>query len=518
VALLGSVRLGGGRRFAATLVLLVVSAHGCADNGGGDGPGPTPGPMPEVGGITFSPPVIRLDNPTSPGQTKAAVGFTVDVKAYDTAGQVVTPSVENPLTVRVHGAPTGTIVPVEAVLTSGSSVAFTYDGSYFANPITLTAWIAHPRSSAARVAGAGSGATRSLGRTQIAHRNPIDCTYGTASYAVPLVQGTAGDAEPCDESATSDALRIRAAVGGGADVGAFCAFTIDTGSLGVVVPATDLGPEAVGPGAPGVKFYDSSGNTYAGNYYLAPVSFALADGTSVTTPPIKVLGITSAYCAPGYSECPKDPPSPTLRYLGIGFDRNATAADDGFDSPADNPFLQLANGADVGDVSPGYVLTGDGDVTLGITSTSGYATVPLTPSTTVPGDWNGATGCYGFPGLSDPVHFCGSFLLDVGIKSMFLDLKPSERPPGTFTDDCPAGHAPCVPATTTTLQVIAGDPSSPAMSYEVTLSNDVDGAAPTFAQWIDSSQTFVNTGRYPLSLYDYLFDARCGNVGFKPAD
>jgi len=57
-------------------------------------------------------------------------------------------------------------------------------------------------------------------------------------------------------------------------------FTVDTGSLGAIVPVGDLGPDAIGPGGPGVKFYDSSGNTFTGNYYLAPVSFAVKAGNS----------------------------------------------------------------------------------------------------------------------------------------------------------------------------------------------------------------------------------------------
>jgi hypothetical protein len=146
----------------------------------------------------------------------------------------------------------------------------------------------------------------------------------------------------------------------------------------------------------GVKFYDSSGNTFAGNYYLASVSFELADGSVVSTPPIKVLGITSAYCAKGYPECEKNPPTPTLHYVGV--DRNSTTTDDTFDSPADNAFLQVAAGGS-GTVSPGYILTGT-TITLGITSTEGFGLDPLAPSTTVSGDWNSAAGCFTFPRLS----------------------------------------------------------------------------------------------------------------------
>jgi hypothetical protein len=55
----------------------------------------------------------------------------------------------------------------------------------------------------------------------------------------------------------------------------FANFTIDTGSLGVIVPKDELvlGPNVHGPGAAGQKTYDSSGFSFSGNYYLAPVSY-----------------------------------------------------------------------------------------------------------------------------------------------------------------------------------------------------------------------------------------------------
>jgi hypothetical protein len=34
--------------------------------------------------------------------------------------------------------------------------------------------------------------------------------------------------------------------------------------------------------------------------------------------------------------------------------------------------------------------------------------------------------------------------------------------------------------------------------------------------WIDKTQVFVNTGRRVLFSCDYLYDARCGQVGFEP--
>jgi hypothetical protein len=66
------------------------------------------------------------------------------------------------------------------------------------------------------------------------------------------------------------------------------------------------------------------------------------------------------------------------------------------------------------------------------------------------------------------------------------------------------------------MQILAGTPSDPAMSYGFTVEAEPSGPAPKCVEWIDSSQIFVNTGRWPLFAFDYLFDARCGNAGFRP--
>ncbi len=487
------------RSMAFSMVLASLLAAACSD-GGGDA-------QPRPGEVTFSPPVVRLDNPRTKGETSSPSTFTVDVVAYDAGGRVIEPSAENPLVVEVHGAPPGAITPQSAVLRSGKAVRFAYDGSYFPNPITLVAWIDHHAAGSVARAAQASGTASSLGRSQIVHANPIDCTYGTESYTLPLLCDDGGPAADCVDETMENGLRVEAAVGTNVELQSF---TVDTGSLGVIVPASEIGAGATGPGAAGVKFYDSSGRTYAGNYVLAPVSFRLADGTVISTPPMKVLAINDAYCARGYPQCEADPPKPTLRYLGVGFDRNATTEGDGFDSPADNPFLQIAAGAAASDVSPGYVLTTT-EVTLGITSTAGFDTAALSPSSTVAGDWDTAPGCFAFPDLAQPNQFCGHLLLDVGIRNMFLALDKAQRPAGAVDHST---SLPTVP-NGTRMQIIAGSPDAPAASYDYVLSSTPSGPAPTTATWIESSSTFVNNGRRPLLAFDYLYDARCGNVGFK---
>jgi hypothetical protein len=449
--------------------------------------------------IVFSPTASRLSNPISSASTTTPQLIKLRFVAYDAFGEPIKISKDNLVTFNVYGAPGGTITPTSATVTSGNVIALAYNGQFFPNPITVEAYTAND--------GVGG---RAIGVTQILPRNKIACAYGTQGFTIPIDCG--GEADPaCSNDNIANGLKVIGSIGYNSPTAPDLKdFTIDTGSLGAVVPLTDLGPDAIGPGGPGVKFYDSSGNTFAGSYYLAPVSLETSAGTIIQTNPILVLAVDSGFCAPGYPNC--TPPGTDIHYLGVGFDRNNTTAGDAFDSPADNAFLQITDANNGTDISPGYTLSGD-DATVGITSTSGFNLVALTPNQSVPGDWKTAPGCYQFPTLSHPNQFCGTLLLDVGIDSMFLDLMPAKRPAGAVN-----------PADSTTLptglnvSILAGTPKSPGLSYSFAYapSSPATSVAPTKVTWINSSKIFVNTGRDVLFGDDYMFDGRCGNVGFQP--
>jgi hypothetical protein len=418
---------------------------------------------------------------------------------YDAFGEPIKITKDNPVTFNVYGAPSGVITPTSANVTSGNIITLAYNGQFFPNPITVEAYTTND--------GVGGHA---IGVTQILARNKIACAYGTQGFTIPIDCG--GEADPaCSNDNIANGLRVIGAIGYNSPTAPELKdFTIDTGSLGAIVPVTDLGPNAIGPGGPGVKFYDSSGNTFAGSYYLAPVSLQASDGSIVQTNPILVLAVDSGFCAPGYPNC--TPPGTDIHYLGVGFDRNNTTAGDAFDSPADNAFLQVTDANNGTDISPGYILSGD-DATIGITGTSGFNLVGLTPNQSVPGDWKTAPGCYQFPTLPRPNQFCGSLLLDVGIDSMFLDLVTARRPAGavdtTDSTTLPTGL---------NVSILAGAPKNPGLSYSFTYapSSPATSVAPTKVTWINSSKIFVNTGRDVLFGNDYMFDGRCGNVGFQP--
>jgi hypothetical protein len=451
--------------------------------------------------VDFRPGVTKLSDPTTSGAKQLPSKFTLNVLAYNASGSVINPTPDLPIRINVYGAPDGVITPVSTTITKGRFVTFSYNGQFFPNPITIEAYVSN-----------GTGG-QAIGVTQILPKNRLGCVYGMESVTIPFDCG--GQPDPaCADSNVTNGLKLFAAVGyNSPTAGNLTDFTVDTGSLGVVVPAKELGPDAIGPAGPGVKFYDSSGNTYAGYYYLARVSFGITSGaitTIVQTNPIKVLGIVKAYCAPGYSKCDKNPPSPNLHYLGVGFDRNNTTVDDSFDSPADNPFLQLTDSSNGTDLSPGYVLTDDG-ATVGITGTAGFNLVVLAPDKQIPGDWITTPGCYGFPELQGTNQFCGKLLLDVGIDGMFLDLPKSRRPAGAVD---PNDHT-TIPAGIET-SVVAGSPADPALSYEFNYEPDnATGVASETVTWIDNPKIFVNTGRRPLFGFNYMYDAHCGNTGFQ---
>lgn len=500
-----------------------------ASSNGGDLPGTplsagpaanaTPNPMSNE--VIFSPSVTELDNPTTLYGANPSSQFTIQANAFDAKGNPLAPTKSNPLHLEVYGAPDGVITPTSTKITSGNSAIFTYNGEFFPNNIVINGWIADPKGGDA------------IGVTQLLQLNQPPCaTTGTQDYSVPLVSTLPGP------------LKIKAAVGyttAAAAKGHLTKYTIDTGSLGVIVTTGDLptkgaaGTMAIGPAGRGVKCYDSSNKAYFGNYYLSPVDIQVTSGSSTTTAqtiPIVVLG-ANKYCK--VSDCTSlkqiscDKNSP-IHYMGVGFNRNSTTAGDLFDSPAENAFLHLTDRSNGTDINPGYILSPSDHttltgLTLGISDTSGYNLINLTPNANLPGDWQAQPACYSFPDLPAPNQFCtdvhdnnATALLDVGISEMFLDLPFAQRPTGSYDAANPKDLK--VPAGLR-MNVLMGSAGNPAMSYTFTTVQPPtypSGPAPTYSQWFDTTKTgsiFVNTGRRPLNSFDYLYGGQCGLVGFK---
>jgi hypothetical protein len=432
--------------------------------------------------IVFTPGTIQLNN---------AGQVTVNMTVFDSAGRIVSPTNDHPLHVNVYGVPTGVISPTESTLTSASSVTFTYNGGAFPNNMEIAAWQDDATNNGA-----------SLGTTLFVHANRPACNFRSQNYPLHVTSNVPNE------------IQVQAVVGANSPSGSdFKTFTIDTGSLGTIVTKSNLVMDSNvhGPGAPGQQFYDSSGYVFTGNYYLAPVSLKLKDGSYVQTNPILVLAVDGVHCHTGYSKCHISGP-PNLHYLGVGFDRGDANTGSLFSSPSDNAFLELTDANNGADISGGYILSTDG-VTLGITAnnSSGFNMVTLDPNSMAIGDWNAVPGCYGFPSLPGAPQFCGNLLLDVGISEMFMDAPSDQWPAGSYdsNNNVPEG---------VNMSIQAGTNNQWAMSYSYNAVQPPDppiGPAPTYSQWIDKSNIFVNTGRRPLLAFDYLYSGSCGLAAFK---
>ena len=451
--------------------------------------------------IVFSPAVTTLTASDSNRPSIRKV-LSIQMNAFDANGNPITPSARNPINVEVYGAPRGIIT--HKTITGGSKFSFLYSGKTFPNNISVNAWITDQGTNGA-----------AIGQTQLLLQNPT-CTFGRVNYSVPLT------------STVPNELQINAAVGYLQASEArhhLETYTIDTGSLGTLVTASDLPTSrgvhtlAIGPAGQGVKCYDSSNKAFFGNYYLAPVDIQVTSSgrttTTVQTNPLVVLAVNKLCDVDSCDQldtatnCTTDP---EIHYMGVGFDRPISAAGDLFNGPTANAFLHLTNAKNGTNIGPGYILSKNGGVTLGIKSTSAYKTIDLTPNASILGDWNAQSACYSFPDLPTPNQFCGTGLLDVGISEMFIDLPFAQRPSGTFDSNNE------VPADLTMNVLMGSSTANPAASYTYTTvqpPTSPSGGAPTYSRWIDDSNIFVNTGRNPLNCYNYLYAGQCGQVGFQ---
>jgi hypothetical protein len=482
--------------------------------------------------ITFPTPVT-LTNPSSPGGITASQTISVPFSIYGADGSPVTPSASSPVTVSIYGAPGGSIqttpagsgtAPVVVSVSSGSAISIKYDGTYLSRPITV---IASARLTTTNVC-TGTEAY-AIGSTTL-QLGAHPAALGTVSYSTPTNCRSGSPGTACaTKNVDSDGLGLSAAAGYGATVpGAptstssnsprFSNYTVDTGSIGTALPLSDIGPDAVGPGAPALKYYDSSGNEFVGFTYLAPITFQMGS-VKAETDPIRFLAVSTSACHPG-KPCKKPPTFHDFHYLGVGFDRSMPSTADPFQSPRDNALLSIAQGSG-GTMSQGYILSGS-TITAGITSSNstGASNVGLTTNSTYPGDWNGTPMCITFPTSSDksPAATCGTMLMDVGIPEMFITFATKGDEPAAVANGLTADQM---------IYIYAPDSSSSGFSYHFS-SGPAGGKTPPTTGLNPSSiglsaqpsssgaKVFVNTGRHVLFEYQYVFNAQTGSVGFIP--
>jgi hypothetical protein len=194
-----------------------------------------------------------------------------------------------------------------------------------------------------------------------------------------------------------------------------------------------------------------------------------------------------------------------LGMMGVGFGRGGTSA--GLPPELNNAFLALKPIIQ-GSMHPGYIVK-KGGVVLGITphNSGAYHWIHLARSASVPGDWTTEAGCFAFPALASSA-FCGTMLVDTGISSMILALPKSQRPASlAAANPIPSG---------TTIRVTASTASGGAVRYQFS-NGDLGPMSPVGGIRWALGTAFINTGRYLIAGYDYLYDAGSGRVGFKVA-
>jgi hypothetical protein len=187
--------------------------------------------------------------------------------------------------------------------------------------------------------------------------------YGsyTQSYAVPWVGSP-------NFSNLTRTLKVEASVNGGT----VSSYTVDTGSVGTVVPAYEV--PNIPPWSPsGSITYSSSGLELTGVWATLPVSFPQAvnaTGTNVAAQAsVPVLAVTGSSCTGSgvnSGHCNEHAP---VHMMGVGFGRGTTVQT----SPVYNPFLNLTEMA-AGTMRRGYII-GRGGLSLGLTGSKRHRRV-----------------------------------------------------------------------------------------------------------------------------------------------
>lgn len=287
---------------------------------------------------------------------------------------------------------------------------------------------------------------------------------------------------------------------------------MDTGSTGIVVAASSIPDvDSLRTLGPGTLSYSSSGRIMRGRWVVTAATVAGANGASITTRPLPVLAIDRIDCFQNARDCqPTDHPR-HVAMIGIGFAREADHQAQS--TPDKNPFLNLpgmGDGRQPGTMRRGYVVTREG-VHVGLTAanTRGeYRYVKLAKAADG-GDWSPLPACIA---LDRGTSACGTALVDTGVSVMYLTVPP-DRQAGHID---PASGQTLAPGTRVTIRM-GTDGSARSPAYGFAAGDTGDPAAPARIVLVQGKQrpTFVNTSVHALNVFDYLFDADAGYVGFR---
>ncbi len=312
-------------------------------------------------------------------------------------------------------------------------------------------------------------------------------------------------------------MGVRVSIDGGPPL----TLQLDTGSVGVIVGATDC-PHFDPDGPPGNIVYVSSGNELDGVWNTVTLTFVDSrgpDGKPVRAT-LPVLAATGYQFHPGAvnggTTRPKPATAPATaatrraatrparplhpNMMGVGFARGK----DGH--PERNPFLNLT-AMQAGTMRRGYALTRDG-VTLGLDPHAAADYVfeklverPVSPETARlhPDlrDWRDGQGAV-VVGDAPPVPV--GILMDTGLTNFMLEL-----PAANANADVPAG-------TPVSVGLLGGR-----LGYRFTVGDKADPSAPRRVTYTHKDDfALLNTGLKSLAGFDYLYDADGGYLALRP--
>lgn len=336
---------------------------------------------------------------------------------------------------------------------------------------------------------------------------------------------------------TTDAFELAGVSVGG---GPLRTLQIDTGSTGIAIGYMHVKDSIPLTADELAKFhldpyinYNSSGNTPVGQWVWTSVRLT---NQNVTIPHVPVLAATHTCYAPAgkkpTEKCINGPPLPSevkaLGMMGVGFDRGPSMG-----TWQVNPFLN-AQAMNDHAMQRGYIVTNHG-VRLGMSpqDIAGFTFVPLTPIAT-PYEWKQAGGCVSMTGSGVPpgATVCGEVLMDTGVDTMFVSydksVMPKFQPPivnaaGVDFWSCKKGA--CTTFRDVDVRVTWPNAKAPGFEYSAAPPRAFSPSSPvpsrlhvrgTTTLTDPGENVFVNTSRQLLNTAEYLYDASCGRIGFRP--
>jgi hypothetical protein len=283
-------------------------------------------------------------------------------------------------------------------------------------------------------------------------------------------------------------------------------FVVDTGSVGIVVPESEL-PRSVKKAAAGSIRYTSSGLVVEG-FWTEPIDVKLDVSGAIAHVP--VFAATSSTCVqPSSNSCN---PGSLPRMMGIGFGRPESYA-----SPDRNPLIQIANlpsgtpsnyrithfGIDLGIVNAENI---EGMHTMRLKNFTRHGLSEQSVT-----DYRTPTGTIR---VNDGRRQHASILIDTGITDALIALDRGE----------PSGCLPLTPAPGVNCTVNDGTKFTVSMLDGAAklsfVASDHTKTTPSSAHWIHLSRqegNFINTGIRPLARFDIFYDYTNGLFGLSPA-